>query len=290
MAFVFPQPSRELDLPTIEPSSISEKCRQQQALDSSPEISSDAPITLPAATASIIEESNRLPPIQRFNHLLYHTSCILRTNGLYTINPSGHLICHSKPQFSLSDKRFAASLAAAQDAVNTKLHLPQPEGPVFEDLKIFHGLWDITTYILEEILGGEMDQLDQGKRDWGTLGIEAFGWGAWGLSAGYLEPDQLFLSHRVRLHNALTALLTLKNKGLEEGSWAVKVTPAGTVHTQATASRSVHICATMLLQSMRKDWSRVRWGHAVKICKRWMGNLGLLSEDEPMQDGSASLK
>ncbi|KAF2659887.1 hypothetical protein K491DRAFT_712184 [Lophiostoma macrostomum CBS 122681] len=272
MAFTFPGPSPDPDLHVAAPS------QDRKATETCPFVSPDIPKSL--TSTSIIAQANRLPPIPRFNYLLHHTSCILQANGPYTIDFSGHLICHAKSKPSLSATRFAASLAAAQDSVNTELYPRQPEGPVFEDLKIFHGLWDITTYILEEVLGGEMDRLDQGKRQWGTLGIEAFGWGAWGLSAGYMEPDELFTSKRERLHNALTALITLNEKSMEEGSWAVKVKPTGTVHTQATAKRSVHICATMLLQDMRRDWARVRWGHAIKICSRWMGNLGLLDEDE----------
>lgn len=92
------------------------------------------------------------------------------------------------------------------------------------------------------------------------------------MSAGYREPDELFLSHKQRLHEALTIVrnlhLPVRDRGLSS------MVGIDRMHELTRARRSLHICAIMLLQTMRKDWERVRWGIAIRVCERWLAHLG----------------
>ncbi|KAH7135415.1 hypothetical protein B0J11DRAFT_576001 [Dendryphion nanum] len=229
--------------------------------------SKELPLSSPRRSLSsqpptILEQSASLPLIERFHYLLTHTSQLIQTNGPYSTTHSGTLLCFSNPKTKLSPTRFTLSLAAAQDAH----HHTQPHGPISTDLTIFTALWSTTIALLDIILNSH------------ALTLEDFGWGMYGLVAGAMYPassDELFQSHKQRLHAALLSLPSLNRKPGERAPGAVKTTPAGRVHTLSTANRSVHICATMLVQGMRRDgWRVLRWGHGVKVVEAWVKTLG----------------
>jgi hypothetical protein len=213
---------------------------------------------------SIIQIALSTPPIQRFAYLYAQTAHLIQFQGPYLVNDSGHLICFARPRPTLSATRVAASLAAAQDSLATL----QPEGPIFEDLRIFSMLWETTCLLLETMLDSNAPPL------------EYFGWAVYGLASGYIDPGSIFLLHKQRLHAALMSLPSL-NKAQEKilGGEAVFRTSTGKIHTVVTANRSVHICAVMLVQTMKRDWGRVRWFHVISICERWLRHVGWLSDD-----------
>jgi hypothetical protein len=69
-----------------------------------------------------------------------------------------------------SAKLLVTSFAAAQDAYDSA----QPDGPAKEDLQLFTVLWRTAIQVVEQILED------------GNLDGEAFGWGVYGLSFGYM--------------------------------------------------------------------------------------------------------
>lgn len=114
--------------------------------------------------------------------------------------------------------------------------------------------------------------------DSNELELESFGWGMYALSSGYSPPtpDPLFETNRARLKVSLDHLPGLNRKREMGMEAAVKMKTPGAekIFTLANANRSVHICATMMAQSIREDWKRVRWWHVISVVERWVGNLG----------------
>lgn len=223
-----------------------------------------SPSTFPSPT--VIQVATSLPIVSRFSYLLENTIYCIRTHGPYGINQTGHLICISNfRKKNPSDASFAQSLAAAQDVLAER----QPEGPLFEDLKIFNMLMGTTTELLERIA------LSDG------LGFEEWAWGVYGLCAGYTNPDQGFLTQKLRLHTALQALPDLHEGIQRTDSGDLEpqkhLTPAERINELTLANRHVHTCSTLLLQEIKRDWSRVRWYHAIKVCEGWINHLGLTS-------------
>jgi hypothetical protein len=143
----------------------------------------------------------------------------------------------------------------------------QPEGPVFEDLKVFSMLMRTTIELLEMIVASN------------RLGLEEWAWGVYGLCTGYTNPDELFLEHKLRLHTALQVLPDLHKETGRRNSDDLDSkrpsTPAERINMLTLANRRVHICSTLLLQALARDWSRVRWYHAIKVCEGWVKHLGL---------------
>lgn len=166
---------------------------------------------------------------------------------------------------------MATSLAAAQDSIGSA----QVSGPAKDDMHMFKHLWDATIDVLEEVLAT------------GDLDHESFGWGIWGMCAGYMYPPseasyEVFEEHKHRLHGALLALPTM-DATRRRNSEAVK--DERSVEFLAKANRQVHICASLVLQRFRQEgWRRIRWWHGVKIAERWIARLGL-GEDVKLADG-----
>jgi hypothetical protein len=114
----------------------------------------------------------------------------------------------------------------------------------------------------------------EGLLDLGELTMEPFAWGILGLSSGYTSSDSLFDAYKQQLSIALNSLPTT---GCEWNS-SVSVhrivqAQTGYVTEQSAANRQIHISAIMLLQIMRRDWTRLRWYHGVKVAKRWIEHL-----------------
>jgi len=140
------------------------------------------PATAPAfpatpTTAEVLAKSSALAPITRFWHLLRHAKILIRLHGPHTTYPDTTVFTRTptprptkiaKPP---SAQLLATSLAAAQDAYGSA----QPDGPAKEDLDLFTALWKTTVQVVEQIL-------EEGIPDG-----EAFGWGVYGLSFGYIR-------------------------------------------------------------------------------------------------------
>ncbi|PVH90581.1 hypothetical protein DM02DRAFT_484975, partial [Periconia macrospinosa] len=214
----------------------------------------------PPSSPAIIQQATSLDTISRFHYLHRHASILVQSHGPYSVGPSGHLTCANKPKNNLSCTRFAHSLAAAQDATN----VTPPDGPVLDDFNVFNMLWETTISVMERLL------------NLGELATEPFGWGIFGLSSGYISPDPLFSSHKQRLYAALASLQTLHSQpsSFTDQDFAI-TTSTGHIFTLSTANHQVHICATMLLQTMQRDWGRVRWYHEVQVVKWWLAHLGI---------------
>jgi hypothetical protein len=171
-----------------------------------------------------------------------------------------------------STKELAVSLAAAQDCIGSA----QLDSPAKDDLMIFKHLWDATTALLEDILTT------------GNLDHESFGWGVYGLAAGYMVPpcESLddFKSQKARLHDALLALPSMGSPERKREELVVK--GERRVEVLVKARRQVHICASLLVQQFRReDWRHVRWGHGVKVAERWAEMLGLTAESNGRRKG-----
>ncbi|KAF2243975.1 hypothetical protein BU26DRAFT_404309, partial [Trematosphaeria pertusa] len=222
----------------------------------------------------IIQTAFSLGIIPRFFHLLANTKKLIRSHGPHTTFQDTTIFARSplprsKKSKPPSCKLLATSLSAAQDSIRTS----QPAGDAKKDLQVFKLLWDATIDVLEKVL------------DDGDLDHEAFGWGVFGLSSGYmpappspstysLDTDPLFDIHKERLHAALLSLPSLGSP--ERGRASHAVSGAERVNQLAKARRQVHICASLLLQRMRcEGWNRVRWWHAVAVAERWVGHLGI---------------
>ncbi|KAF2020931.1 hypothetical protein BU24DRAFT_446054 [Aaosphaeria arxii CBS 175.79] len=236
-----------------------------------------------SSSAAILQHAQSLTPVPRFHFLLHHTERLCQLHTHATI-PSNIFNRESLPPSQsppdLTPTRFASSLSAAQDAS----HTAQPAGPAYDDLRVFSALWQTTIALLDNILSAHA-----------VLSLEAFGWGVYGLSSGLIETDALVLNHKARLHTALSSLPYLTGRkrarkddsgvmvGYLKDSMVVRLSEDGRVHSLTSARRSVHVCAWLLVQGMRKEgWDGVRWGHGVRVCEGWMKLLGW--EDEKPDD------
>ncbi|KAJ4989718.1 hypothetical protein SVAN01_04748 [Stagonosporopsis vannaccii] len=226
-----------------------------------------ASTTATPANAVVLAEASQMLTISRFHYLLQHSKALVQAHGPYKTHKNTTVLTRAmtprtKP-YGPSSKCMATSLAAAQDCIGSA----QVPGPAKEDLHVFKHLWDTTVELLEGVLAT------------GDLDHESFGWGIWGLCAGYLYPPseasyEVFEEHKHRLHEALLALPTVdspmrKREGLV-------VSGENRVEVLANANRQVHICASLVLQRFRQEgWHRIRWWHGIKIAERWMTKLGL---------------
>lgn len=213
-----------------------------------------------------------MPILARFHYFLNHTKRLVQSHGPYTTHTNTTVFTRAThPQnrpHGPSSKNIATSLAAAQDSLGSA----QVPGPAKQDLHIFKHLWDTTVDLLEEVLAT------------GDLDHESFGWGIFGLCAGYIYPPseafyETFEEHKHRLHEALLALPTMDSPSRRRDEFLVK--GEGRVEVLAQANRQVHICASLVLQRFRQEgWHRIRWWHGVQVAERWVGRLGLVDELE----------
>lgn len=245
---------------------------------------STPPNTTPPANTNVLTDVLHMPTIARFRYLLHHTKGLVHSHGPYATHTGTTVFTRAshprtKP-YGPSSKCLATSLAAAQDCIGNA----QLPGHAKEDLHVFKHLWDTTVVLLEEVLTT------------GNLDHESFGWGIFGLCAGYMYPPseasyEVFEEHKHRLHEALLALPKTDSPRHERAELVVKGDEK--VEVLARANRQVHICASLVLQRFRQeDWHRVRWWHGVKVADRWVGMLGMADEvlvdespEEDLQDG-----
>jgi hypothetical protein len=216
----------------------------------------------------------------RFFYLLQHANILIQQYGPYTTFTGTTVFTRThqmRPRLNQpSMKELATSLAAAQDSIGSA----QLNSPAKDDLMIFKHLWDATTALLEDILEA------------GNLDHESFGWGVYGLAAGYIAPLSLsedsideFKSQKARLHDALLALPSMSSPERKREEIVVK--GERRVEVLVKARRQVHICASLLAQHLRQEgWRRVRWGHGVKVAERWAEAAGLKAESERGIKGS----
>jgi hypothetical protein len=216
--------------------------------------------------AAILRDVFKMSTTARFVCLLQHTNTLIQRNGPYTTFIDTTVFTRTRQAHPRtnppSTKEFAVSLAAAQDSIGTA----QLDSPAKEDLMIFKHLWDATTALLDDVLEA------------GNLDHESFGWGVYGLAAGYTPPlsgsPNDFMSQKARLHDALLALPSMGSPERKREEIVVK--GERRVEVLVKARRQVHICANLLVQQFREEnWSRVRWGHGVKVAERWAQVLGL---------------
>ncbi|RMZ74534.1 integral membrane [Pyrenophora seminiperda CCB06] len=206
--------------------------------------------------------------------MLTHMRALVGRYGTYTTLRDTNIFCRAPaPQLHSSTAAPSAtkvfrSLGAAQESINST----QLDGATKDDLLFFHHLWEITITVLEEITSCS------------SLPEEPFGWGIFGLSAGYIHPpskdliDQnKFDHHKYRLHAALKGLPSLDEKRKSEYEFTKKTSTAVLVK----ARREVHIMGRILLSRFRQDeWKRVRWYHAVAVAERWIEAFGLVPREE----------
>lgn len=210
--------------------------------------------------------------ISRFHHLLRHCKALIGAHGPYTTHPNTTVLVRAtiprNKSYGPSSRCVATSLAAAQDCIGSA----QIPGPAKEDLHVFKHLWETTVELLEVILAT------------GDLDHESFGWGIWGLCAGYVYPPseasyEIFEGHKNRLHEALVALPAIESstRKMEQ----ISVSGDKRIEVLAKANRQVHICASLVLQRFRQEgWHRIRWWHGIKIADKWAARLGLEDEME----------
>ncbi len=232
--------------------------------------------TATTANTIILANALRMPIISRFHYLLNQSKTLVRSHGPYLTYTNTTVFTRAtsaliKPR-GPSSRCMAASLAAAQDCVGSA----QVPGPAKEDLHIFKHLWETTVELLEGVLvTGDLDH-------------ESFGWGIWGLCAGYMYPPseasyEVFEEHKHRLHEALLALPSLDSPRRRDQE--LVVSGEGKIEMLANVNRQVHICASLVLQRFRQEgWHRIRWWHGVKVADRWIAKLGLEDEVEFFDD------
>ncbi|KAF2744689.1 hypothetical protein M011DRAFT_479723 [Sporormia fimetaria CBS 119925] len=196
----------------------------------------------------------KLSAVPRFNYLFSHTWDAVQSHGPYRLDSAANLTCGLVGWPTLPDEKFVDTMDLAKQAMTS----PQPPGPALDDLQLMHMLWLTTVPVMETVLCSN------------ALTHDVFGWGMFGLTCGYQDPDPLFLQHKERLHKSLCAL---------------KLVQASEEYEITKARRSVHICAILILQDMRADWGRVRWGVAVKVCERWLAHLGWNTEAGSREEG-----
>jgi hypothetical protein len=230
---------------------------------------STPPTTTLPADVDVLTEAAQLPIISKLQYLLRHTKALVHSHGPYTTHTNTTVFIRasqpvSKP-YGPSSRCMASSLAAAQDCIGSA----QVTGPAREDLHIFKHLWDTTIDVLEEVLAT------------GDLDHESFGWGIWGMCAGYIYPPseasyEVFEEQKNRLHGALLELPTMDAVGQKKTE---VVNDEGMPGLLVKANRQVHICANLVLQRFRKEgWHRIRWWHGVKVAERWVARLDLADD------------
>ncbi|KAJ8115519.1 hypothetical protein OPT61_g2842 [Boeremia exigua] len=232
-------------------------------------------VSTPFTTATpanniILANALHMPKISRFHYLLKHSRILINSHGPYMTHPNTTVLTRARrasaKSYGPSSKCMARSLAAAQDCIGSV----QVPGPAKEDLHIFKHLWDTTVELLEDILAT------------GDLDHESFGWGIWGLCAGYMYPPsevsyEVFEEHKHRLHEALLALPAIDSP--RRRNEELVVSGEGRIELLVNANRQVHICASLVLQRFRQEgWHRIRWWHGVKVADRWISKLGLRDE------------
>jgi hypothetical protein len=222
----------------------------------------------------VIADAITMTNIERFLHLLQHAKSLVGLYGPYSKQPNTTVFSrdvrpprHPKPQ-DPSLNTLALSFAAAQDCT----YSAQPAGSGKEDLDLFTLLWDCAVAVLEEILAR------------GSLPQESFGWGIFGLSAGYMHPpardltaQNVFLSNKRRLHDALNVLPSLNRETSSEYVVGEKKTTA----LLTRARRDIHTLGHILLHEYKlSSWRRVRWLHTIAVAERWVGAFGLKPKRE----------
>ncbi|KAF2676078.1 hypothetical protein K458DRAFT_322868 [Lentithecium fluviatile CBS 122367] len=225
------------------------------------------------STGEILATSSWLTPIPKFWHLLPHAKTLIRHYGPHTIFADTTVLVRANTPRSTkleklpSAKLLARSFAAAQDAHGSA----QPDGPAKEDLELFTLLWRTTIEVVDQILED------------GIADGEAFGWGVYGLSFGYIpsfpsppsaDNSTSFDALRQRLHTTLLTLPNVNNPQRERERSSIS--PAERVGRLVKARNEVHLCGTLLVQRFREEeWASVRWGHLIAVVERWLGNLEL---------------
>ncbi|KAI4658065.1 uncharacterized protein J4E79_007046 [Alternaria viburni] len=176
----------------------------------------DPPPTLPP-NKEILASAIHMTNTTRFLHLLSHAKALITLHGPYTTLPTTSVFSRSlKPSkppkhpssSSLSSsttlKSLALTLAAAQDSTYST-YTAQPPSPTKSDLDFFTLLWDSSIVVLEEILSV------------GDLPQESFGWGVYGMAAGYMHPPPSTLSHS---HDLSQENMFMRNKErLKDALW-----------------------------------------------------------------------
>lgn len=221
-------------------------------------LSSPRPSPTVFSSLNIVQHAACLDLVPRFNYLYTKALICMECNGLYALDEYKSLVCTNMPTVYLSEKRFAQSLALAQDH-----HVAvQSCKRVSEDLKLYATLGTTTVKALEWLL------------DLGDIELEPFAWGVLGLSSGYISHDPLFIAYKQKLYTAINLLST------SSCNWSPSVDdpsnyPAKALNvTQASASKKeIHRSATMLLQIMRRDWTPLRWYHGLQVVMRWLEHL-----------------
>jgi hypothetical protein len=218
-------------------------------------VCSQIPILSIAPTNSpifaIVEQAVTLEQVARLHYLYTQALIFAQSSGPYSLGEHDCTVYASMPEPDFLKERFMYSLAVAQDY----LTITDSTEPISENLETLRMLGETTISILEQLL------------DLGELAVEPLSWGILALSSGYISSDPLFSSHKERL---CTAIESFTRRGF------VIKTPSGCILKRSAAIRQVHCCATMLLQIMRRDWSRLRWYHGVQVAKRWIDHLGII--------------
>ncbi|KAF2110657.1 hypothetical protein BDV96DRAFT_650766 [Lophiotrema nucula] len=156
---------------------------------------------------------------------------------------------------------IATAFAAAQDSLaNAKAGTLDPDS----DLRTFNRLFTTTHQLLDAIV--EARELDQ----------QAWAWGVFGLSAGYMAPTQRasddFATLKHRLHHAIKILPVVEQCTRREQSLE-------SIKVYKNKRGQIHICATLLLEMLKENnWASVRAYHAMCVADRWARNLGLTND------------
>jgi hypothetical protein len=231
-----------------------------------------------SSNADVLREASRMTNIERFFHLWQQAKVLVEHHGPYTTHENTTVFTRAsdlrRPTKDSAEERLAYSLAAAQDCVNSA----QPDSPAKDDLLLFTRLWEIAITILENILAR------------GSLPQETFGWGIFGLAAGYMHPASFnyeadirsFANHKYRLQYSLLKLPSMTGKRRSEYVVSERTSTSALVKVR----RECHTCGHILLDEFRKgSWRRVRWFHVVEVCERWIRAFELVpqKEEEPDQ-------
>jgi hypothetical protein len=121
--------------------------------------------------------------------------------------------------------------------------------------------------------------------DLGELIMEPFAWGILGLSSGYTSSDSLFDTYKQQLYIAINSLPTTGCEwNLSVSLHRIVQAQTGYVTQQPAANRQMHRSAVMLLQIMRRDWTRLRWYHGVQVARRWIEHLEIVKRKGAVED------
>ena len=228
-------------------------------------------VTLPANN-DVLVEASYMTNIERFLYLLNQVRALIGRYGTYT-TLSDTTVFHraSAPRLRSSTTEPSVtevflSLGAAQDSIN----IAQPDGTANDDLRFFGKLWESTTTVLEEILAC------------GLLPQEAFGWGVFALSTGYMHlasrnliDQNIFSNHKYRLYTALKMMPSLNGERRSEYIVTSKTSTAALVR----ARMDIYTMGHILLSKFRQDqWKSVRWYHAVAVAEKRIQAFGLIPE------------